>query len=122
MQVVVVLGASENPQRASNLACKLLRQKGHAVYAVSLHGRDIQGATGRTSLAEIEGPIDTITLYMGAKRQAPLIDAIIASRPRRVIFNPGTESQESESRLTRAGIETIRACTLVLLSTNQFER
>jgi predicted CoA-binding protein len=122
MQVVAVVGASENPQRASNLACKLLRQKGHTAYAVSLHGRDIHGATGVTSLAEIDEPIDTITLYMGAQRQAPMIDAIIASKPRRVIFNPGAESPETQGRLSEAGIETIHACTLVLLTTNQFDR
>jgi len=120
MQTVAVLGASENPDRYSNLACKLLGQYGHRVYAVSLHGRSIHGAMGRSSVAEISEPIDTVTMYISAERQADVIDAVIATRPRRVIFNPGAECEESEGRLREVGIETLRACTLVLLKTGQF--
>ncbi len=122
MQVVAVLGASENPERYSNFACELLRQNGHRVFAVSLHGRDIHGAAGHKSLAEITEPIDTLTIYISPEHQPPLIDQVIACHPRRVIFNPGAESEESEGRLRDAGIETLRACTLVLLKTGQFER
>lgn len=122
MQVVAVLGASENPERYSNFACELLRQNGHRVFAVSLHGRDIHGAAGRVSLADISEPIDTITVYISPRHQPAIIDEIIACHPRRVIFNPGAESKESEQRLRDAGIKIIRACTLVLLTTGQFEK
>jgi predicted CoA-binding protein len=122
MQTVAVLGASENPDRISNLACKLLREYRHHVYAVSLHGRSIHGAMGRSSVAEISEPIDTVTMYISAERQAAVIDAVIVAKPGRVIFNPGAECEESEGRLREAGIETLRACTMVLLKTGQFER
>jgi predicted CoA-binding protein len=122
MQVIAVLGASENPERYSNFACELLRKYGHTVFAVSLHGRDIHGAAGRISLAGISEAIDTVTVYVSPRHQAPLIDEVIACRPRRVIFNPGAESEESERRLRDAGIKTVFACTLVLLKTGQFEK
>jgi predicted CoA-binding protein len=122
MQVVAVVGASENPERASNFACELLRQHGHVVFAVSLHGRDIHGAVGCTRLAEITQAIDTITIYISPERQPSLIEQVIACHPGRVIFNPGAECEESEGRLREAGIQSMRACTLVLLKTGRFER
>lgn len=121
MPVVAVLGASEDPSRASNLACRFLAQSGYKVYAVSLHGSDIQGATGRKTLADINEPIDTVSLYLNPNRQLMLIDQIIDAQPRRVIFNPGTESEATETRLREANIKTLDACTLVLLKTGRFD-
>ncbi len=80
----------------------------------------MHGAIGCRSIAEIEERLDTVTLYVGAARQAALLDALVAKRPGRVIFNPGAESSESERRLHAAGIETLHACTLVLLRSGEF--
>jgi predicted CoA-binding protein len=121
MQTVAVIGASEDLSRYSNMACRQLRARGHKVYAISLHGRDIQDAIGRTSVADIPEPLDTATMYIRASLQPAVLDAIIQKKPKRVIFNPGSESKESEQRLREAGIEVVHACTLVLLHTNQFE-
>jgi predicted CoA-binding protein len=121
MQTVAVIGASEDLSRYSNMACRQLRAQGHKVYAISLHGHDIQGAIGRTSISEIPDPLDTATMYIRASHQPAVLDAIIQKKPKRVIFNPGSESKESEQRLREAGIEVVHACTLVLLHTNQFE-
>ncbi len=60
-------------------------------------------------------PVDTLTLYVGRQRLEPLIDQVIALRPGRVIFNPGTESQELMHRIGQAGIQWLDACTLGLL-------
>jgi hypothetical protein len=40
--------------------------------------------------------------------------------PDRVIMNPGTESDELEEELNGKGIAVLRACTLVMLRTDQF--
>ncbi len=120
MRTVAIIGASEKPERASNSACRLLIEHGHAAIAISPHGRDIHGAQGATSYADLEQPIDTVTLYIGPARQSDIIDQLIAAPPKRVIFNPGTESDESQSRLEDANIEVIVACTLVMLQLNQF--
>jgi len=61
------------------------------------------------------------TMYIRASLQPAVLDAIIQKKPKRVIFNPGSESKESERRLREAGIEVVHACTLVLLHTDQFE-
>ena len=72
------------------------------------------------TLHEIQQPVDTLTLYVGPQRLEPLIEEVIALRPGRVIFNPGTESQELMHRLEQVGIHWVEACTLVLLRIGTF--
>ena len=61
-----------------------------------------------------------MTLYVGPAHQDHYIDYVVGLNPRRVLFNPGTENPVFEKRLIAEGILAERACTLVLLSTNQY--
>ena len=74
----------------------------------------------RGIVSDVTDKVDTVTLYVGPQRQVGLFEQIIALRPRRVIFNPGTENPGEYEQLRAAGIEPIEACTLVMLRTNQF--
>jgi len=117
---VAVLGASAKPERYSYQAVKLLREKGHAVYPVHPSLREIDGLVVYPSLDRIPDRIDTVTLYLSARNQAGVAEALLVAAPRRVIFNPGTENRNLEARLQDAGVETLHACTLVLLKTGAF--
>ena len=118
---VAVLGASRKPQRYSNRAVRALKQHGYRVVPVNPAHAEVEGLAAAPSLAEVGGTVDTLTVYIGSRHIAPLIDDIVAARPRRVILNPGTESAELERTLGRYGIPWLEACTLVLLATGQFE-
>ena len=72
-------------------------------------------------MLDIEVPIDTVTVYLRPEILTTIMDELIELSPRRVIFNPGTESGILADQLVEADIEITEACTLVLLSTNQFE-
>lgn len=115
----LVLGASDNPARYSWLAVNRLRGKGHPVVAI---GRK----TGRVADVDVqtekkpEPAIDTITLYLNANHQKDYYDYILSLHPRRIIFNPGAENEELEKLAQQNNIETMDACTLVLLSTGQY--
>ena len=65
-------------------------------------------------------PIDTVTLYLGSAAQTEYIDPILALKPRRIIFNPGTENPVLAELAANTGVETLEACTLVLLKTGQY--
>jgi predicted CoA-binding protein len=64
--------------------------------------------------------VDTVSLYVGPANQEHWLPSILELRPRRVIFNPGTENPMIEEILKSSGIEVTHACTLVLLSTQQY--
>jgi hypothetical protein len=58
---------------------------------------------------------------LAPSRQKEYYDYIIELKPKRVIFNPGTENIELAQLLAQANIDWENACTLVLLSTNQYQ-
>lgn len=117
---VVVLGASHKPERYSNQAVRLLREHGHEVIPVHPKLAEVEGLRVANRLDDIEGPIDTLTVYVGAERSGAMIESIVHLAPGRVIFNPGSENPALESHLQAAGIPFEHACTLVLLRTGQF--
>jgi uncharacterized protein len=118
---VAVLGASAKPDRYSYRAVKLLREKGHDVYPVHPTLREIEGIPVYASLGQIPVRIDTATLYLSAENQKRVVDDLLATAPRRVIFNPGTENPDLAAGLQAVGVETREACTLVLLKTGAFD-
>jgi len=120
MENVAIIGASSHESRYSHKAQQMLTKHNHNVYPVNPYGGEVLGLQCYTSISEITESLDTVTLYVSAKRLEPIIDEIIAKSPKRVIFNPGTESDECIQKVQDAGIEAITACTLVMLSTNQF--
>lgn len=120
IQTVVVLGASAKPQRYSYKAVKLLLQYNHIVIPVHPKLVQIEALKVLPSLSDIDTPVDTLAMYIGAERSHLLLDEIIALKPKRVIFNPGTESTIIEDKLTEEGIHFVHDCTLVMLQSNQF--
>lgn len=117
---VAILGASKNPERYSNKAFHMLREYGHTPVPVHPMLDDIEGVPVAKSLGNISEPIDTLTMYVGPDRSKGMADEILKLKPRRVIFNPGSENPPLEKNLRDAGIEVVEACTLVLLRTRQF--
>jgi predicted CoA-binding protein len=117
---VAVMGASNKPHRYSYQAVMLLKEKGHEVYPIHQRIKDIEGTRVYESIQDIDDKIDTVTMYVGAKISHLLEKDIIAKKPRRIVFNPGAENSDLENKAKEAGIETINACTLVMLKTGQF--
>lgn len=115
----LVIGASLKPDRYSNYAIHKLVANNHEVVAFGLRAGDVSGVTIDTELLPYQD-IDTVTLYLNPKRQEVYYDYIISLKPKRVIFNPGTENSEFYKLLRENNIEFEVACTLVLLSTNQY--
>ncbi|MFN0075264.1 MAG: CoA-binding protein [Prosthecobacter sp.] len=117
---VVIVGASDNPERYSHRALLLLRQHGHQVVPAHPKLAEIETIPVVADLSLISGPVDTVTMYVGAAISAGLQDKLVALKPRRVIFNPGAENAVLSKVLEKAGIACVEACTLVLLNTGQF--
>jgi predicted CoA-binding protein len=119
-ECVVILGASNKADRYAFKAFQMLREYGHTVLPVHPQLDAIEDVSVFADLQSVPLPVDTVTLYIGSARVGQFKEAIIALKPRRVIFNPGTENPELADALSAAGIEPLEACTLVMLRTHQF--
>ena len=115
----LVLGASKKPEKYAFKAISMLVEKGHSVLAIGQNAGEVAGIKIQTKAIPLKN-IDTITLYLNPTRQRDYYNYIVESKPKRVIFNPGTENPELYQLLELNNIKVEVACTLVLLTTNQY--
>jgi len=115
----LVLGASLNENRYSNLVIHRLLNNRQEVVAFGLKPGKVAEVYVDTELVFYK-EIDTVTIYINPRRQKAYYDYILALKPKRVLFNPGTENIEFYTLLEENDITYESACTLVLLSTNQY--
>ncbi len=119
-QTVAILGASKSENRYSFKAFHMLREYGHTPIPVTPKFSEQEGVPAVARLSDIKSTVDTLTMYVGPEISHQLASEILALKPKRVIFNPGSENPDLMKKLEEAGVHVVEACTLVLLRTNQF--
>lgn len=115
----LVIGASTKPNRYSNIAIQRLLGSSLAVRAIGNRSGEVAGVEINDSKIMYDN-IHTITLYLNAANQKSYYDYILDLKPKRVIFNPGTENEELEILLKNKNIYFEKSCTLVLLSIGEY--
>jgi len=121
MKKTVIIGATPNPARYAYLAANMLTQYKHEIVPLGIKkgvvaGHEIEDIRNKPVIENVH----TVTLYIGPQRQPEWYDYIISLKPKRIIFNPGTENEALEALAEERGIEALEACTLVMLRSNQF--
>jgi predicted CoA-binding protein len=116
----LVVGASINPERYAYKAIHLLVKHEIEVVPMGVKPGFVANLLIVSPLI-VQINIHTITLYLGTSKQEPYYDFILKINPKRVLFNPGTENPKLAKLLNEKGILWENACTLVLLSTNQYK-
>lgn len=115
----LILGATNNPARYAYLAAHRLVAAGHEIVNIGVKKGELAGMPILLAAAPLPD-IHTVTLYVGPKIQQQYYDYLIRTKPKRIIFNPGTENPALATLAEESGIEVVNACTLVLLSTGQY--
>ena len=119
-QTVMVLGASDRPASYSHKAIQAVLANGHTVIPVNPKRKTVAGLECLPSPSAYSGHVDTVTVYVNPVNLRTILDEVLALRPGRVIFNPGTEDEQIEQLLSSGGIPVLRACTIVMSKTGQF--
>ncbi|HRG78595.1 MAG TPA: CoA-binding protein [Cyclobacteriaceae bacterium] len=117
----VIIGATTNPSRYAYIAAGMLTEYKHEIVPLGIkkgavYGRQILPINGRPEVKDV----DTVTLYIGPQHQPEHYEYILSLKPKRIIFNPGTENEEFVKLIEEAGSEALEACTLVLLRSGQY--
>ena len=121
MKKTVIIGATTNPGRYAYLAARMLSEYNHEIVPVGIK----EGAVfGKEILDIFERPpvddVHTVTLYLGPKKQPDYYQYILGMKPKRIIFNPGTENDEFIRLAEKQGVEALEGCTLVMLRSGEF--
>ncbi|MDQ3191184.1 MAG: CoA-binding protein [Bacteroidota bacterium] len=119
MKRTVILGASSNPGRYAHIATLKLHTYGHPVFPVGIKSGSIKNIPILVNKPPIPD-VDTITLYIGTHNQASWYEYIFSLKPKRIIFNPGTENDWLYKEAQSKGIEALEACTLIMLSVGNY--
>ena len=117
----VIIGATTNPGRYAYVAAGMLTEYQHEIIPIGIKKGEVYG----TSILDVYqrppiSDVNTVTLYIGPQHQPEHYDYIMSLKPKRVIFNPGTENPEFEKMVEESGAEALEACTLVLLRSGQY--
>ncbi|MCA4900938.1 MAG: CoA-binding protein [Bacteroidota bacterium] len=121
MKKTVIIGATTNKDRYAYLAAEMLTEYHHEIVPVGIKKGEVFGK----AILEIQTrpevqDVDTVTMYIGPQHQPEHYQYILSLKPKRVIFNPGTENNEFEKMVEQSGAEAIEACTLVMLRSRQY--
>lgn len=109
---VLIFGYSENSERYSNMADKLLTDYQHEVIRVT--------PREEKDIAKLAEDFHTLTLYVNPELSTKFQMKLLATKAQRVIFNPGTENLDLMDAFKKKGVEVVVGCTLVMLKTGQF--
>lgn len=117
----VILGATTNKERYAYTAAERLAQHKHPIVPIGIKKGEVLGQPilNLKERPQVED-IDTVTMYINPTNQKAWEDYILSLKPNRIIFNPGTENPQLEASANQIGIETINACTLVMLSVGNY--
>ena len=121
MKKTVVFGATDNPSRFAYKAANMLIDYQHEMVPVGIKKGKVAGQEilDLRQKPEIDN-VDTITLYVGPQNQTEWYEYIIGLKPKRIIFNPGTENDTLIEMAENAGISTVEDCTLVMLRNGRY--
>ncbi len=117
----VIIGATTNPNRYAYFAAGRLKANNHPIVPVGIkkgevYDEEILDLRSKPDIDEV----DTVTMYIGPQNQPEWEDYIVSLKPKRIIFNPGTENLSLVDKAQKKGIATENACTLVMLSANTY--
>ena len=118
-KMTLVLVASPKEDRYSYKAVKMLLENEVPIAAISRRAGEIDSVNFLLGKPLLEG-VHTVTLYLNPFNQQEFYSYIISLKPKRVLFNPGTENPDLQDLLDQNNIYWEEACTLVLLRTNQY--
>ncbi|MBX3395926.1 MAG: CoA-binding protein [Phycisphaerae bacterium] len=110
---VVIVGASADRSKYSNKSIRAHLRQGWQVYPVNPRGGTIEGLTVYTSVKDIPGPIDRISLYLPPAVGVTAMADIAAAKPTEFFVNPGAESEELVEKAQALGLDPILACSII---------
>ena len=110
-----VVGLSTNTARAAwGVAAYLKDALGHEIVPVHPHGETVHGAPGVTRLADIDGSVDVVDVFVNARLAGAVVDEAVAIGARAVWLQLGVVDDAAAARARAAGLDVVMdACPAI---------
>ncbi|WP_075215569.1 CoA-binding protein [Mongoliimonas terrestris] len=110
-KTIALVGASNNPDRASYRVLGFLLGRGYTVHPVNpgLAGKTIHGATVVASLKDLPGPVDMVDVFRNSDAAGAVIDEALAleAKPKVVWLQLGVVNAEGAARGEAAAVSVV---------------
>jgi predicted CoA-binding protein len=112
-KTIAIVGASKKRERFSNKALRAYLKLGWKVYPVNPNLDEVEGLRCVSALGDIGEKLEVVSMYVRPEVGERLLSDIIEVGPKKVFLNPGSGSNRIEEVLSAAGIEVIKACSIL---------
>lgn len=108
-KTIAMIGASTNPERASNHVMEFLLNRGFKVIPVNpgsvgqqIHGVDVVGG-----LTDIDEPIDMVDIFRNSEAAGESVDQAISAGAKAVWMQLGVINEAAAERAEAAGLKVV---------------
>jgi predicted CoA-binding protein len=106
-RTIAVVGASQKPDRPANSIPAYLQTQGFRIIPVSPRGGELFGERVRSSLAEIDEPIDVVEVFRPSAETPQIARDAVAAGARVLWLQVGIQSDEARDIAEAAGLTVI---------------
>jgi len=108
-RTIALIGASDNPGRASFGVMKFLQEHGYRVIPVNprITGEHVHGEYVWRELAQIGESIDLVDIFRKSSEVGPLVDDAIAAGAKAVWMQLGVIDEATAARAEAAGLKVV---------------
>ena len=108
-RTIALVGASDNPGRASFGVMKFLQDQGYRVIPVNprITGEHVHGEFVWRELAQIGEPIDLVDIFRNSDDAAAAVDDAIAAGAKAVWMQLGVINEGAAARAEAAGLKVV---------------
>ncbi len=106
-KTIAVVGASDNPQRASYEVAEYLQSQGFRIIPVNPMLKDLFGEKVYPDILSIPEPVDVVDVFRNPEAVPEIVEQAIAKQAKVVWMQPGAENKQAAERATKAGMLVI---------------
>ena len=114
MTAIAIVGASTRRHKYGNMAVRAFKERGDTVYPINTHEKEIEGLPAYKSVLDIPDAVNMASFYVSPGVGLQVIEEVAQKGIKRVLLNPGAESDELIQRCKELGIEASLTCSIIL--------
>lgn len=109
-----VVGLSTNRARAAYGVSAYLQDLGQRIVPVHPRAETVHGAPGVRTVADVDGPVDVVDVFVNAARAGAVVDQAIAAGAGAVWLQLGVVDEDAAARAAAAGLDVVMdACPAI---------
>lgn len=106
-KTIAVIGASNNPARASLGVSRFLQRQGYRVIPVNPNETDVLGERAYASLKDIPDQVDIVNIFRRPARVPEVVDEAVEKGARCIWMQEGVVNEAAAEKAEAAGIPVV---------------